>query len=53
MLIAGARSPERLRENAVTVMLDDSDLEVMSDMFGSFPMQGFRSILQMAERNEY
>lgn len=51
--IAGARSAERVTENAKTVALSDKDLEGIADIMKSFPVEGYRTMPQLAERNEY
>lgn len=51
--IAGARSEARVLENARTVELSDKDLEGITQIMNSFPIEGYRSMPQMATRNEY
>ena len=51
--IAGARSVERVRENARTVDLTDSDLKEIEDVLNTFPVEGYRTMPQLAVRNEY
>lgn len=51
--IAGARSVERVRENAQSVRLSSSDLEQIAVILRSFPVEGYRTMPQMAAVNEY
>ena len=51
--IAGARSVERVQENAKTVELTDSDLREISGILSSFPVEGYRTTPQLAVINEY
>ena len=51
--IAGARSEERVQENAKTIELTDNDLEEITNILNSFPNKGYRTMPQLAERNEY
>ena len=51
--IAGARSTERVRENAQTVQLGDADFEKIAEILRSFPVEGYRTMPQMAAVNEY
>ena len=51
--VAGARSEERVLENARTIELTDNDLEEITNILNSFPIKGYRTMPQLAERNEY
>ena len=51
--IAGARSEERVRENAETIELTDSDLEEIAKIMKIFPVEGYRTMPQLAAKNEY
>ena len=51
--IAGARSVERVQENAKTVELTGSDLKAITDILNSFLVEGYRTMPQLAVRNEY
>ena len=51
--IAGARSEEMVRENAQTVRLTDEDMHKIAEILETFPVEGYRSMPQMAAVNEY
>ena len=51
--IAGARSEERVRQNAVDVEITDDDFRAIDKILKSFPVEGYRTMPSMAERNEY
>ena len=51
--IAGARSEERVQENARTVELTESDLKEIADIQKIFPVEGYRTMPQLAAMNEY
>lgn len=51
--IAGARSVERVRENAVTVQLTDEDLARIDEIMRMFPIEGYRTMPVMKGVNEY
>lgn len=51
--IAGARSEERVRENARTIELIEIDRREINDIINSFPIEGHRTMPQAAARNEY
>lgn len=51
--IAGARSEERVRENAMAVELTDEDLRRIDEILEMFPVEGYRTMPPMAAVNEY
>lgn len=51
--IAGARSEERVRQNAVDIDLTDDDFREVDSILKSFPVKGLRTMPHLQERNEY
>lgn len=51
--IAGARSEERVWENAKTIDLTVTDVEEIAGILKRFPVQGYRTMPHLAKRNEY
>lgn len=51
--VAGARSADRVRENCVTINLDENDLAKISDILASFPVVGARYPGAAAKVAEY
>lgn len=51
--IPGARSEARVQENAMSIDLTDDDLNYITNIMKSFPVEGYRTMPQLAIRNEY
>lgn len=51
--IAGARSEERVKQNAVDVNLTEDEFKEISSIQKSFPVEGLRTMPLLQQRNEY